>query len=137
MKRTLAIAAMALFVLAGVSRADGPAASPKAAPDSTVSALPLATPLPFVAPLTPLPSGALTNIDAAETNWRTIQQKLLFGESTPPDRPWILLERARFGDVNSWNEYYMHDWERTPEYILQRQINRSSLGPDGKPIRKP
>ncbi|MFH0882007.1 MAG: hypothetical protein V2A56_03400 [bacterium] len=56
---------------------------------------------------------------------------------TAPQRPWILLERARFGDANCWNEYYMHDWERTQEYILQQQMNRKALGPDGKPIRKP
>lgn len=127
---------LALVIVLMVGSVTGGFAAPGDSATDTTSATIATMPLPLSMPLTPLPSGALTNFNAVQTNWFQIENRILTGDSTMPERPWIMLERKRFGGMSDWDEYYMHDWERTPELIRQQQQNRAALGPNGKPIKK-
>ena len=127
-----------MLLLLAVTAANGFAATtPKDSVAETPKPALAMSPLPLSTPLTPLPSGALTNFNAVQTNWLEIQNRLLGGNSSIPQRPWIQLERSRFGATDVWNEYYMHEWQKTPELIRKREQDRAALGPDGKPIKKP
>jgi hypothetical protein len=135
-QKNLTVLLMAgLLAAAGGSAAqDRPDTLSSADSGSSLSAA--SSPLPLSAPLTPLPSGALTNVNAVKTNWSELRKRLLMADTSMTQR-WMLLSPSTFGDYDAWDEQYMRHWERTPDLMLRRQINRKFLSPDGRLIGKP
>lgn len=126
------LSALGLFVVAGLAFGQPPMDSTIV--DQTNSNV--AAALPLTTPLFPLTSGALTNVDATESSWRMIQQRLFTGDVSAPDEPWIHLERRVFGDYNALYESRLPIWMRTPDILIERQVNRYYLSPLGGTINR-